>query len=151
MQHLKEFGIDTFNASIKAVPLVKTDYYSRDVVSWKEIYKNEKGELKYQKTHHNVINRVYDVEVKYVDAKCDDYTDLDDDYVFTLQDIMELLPKYIEIGNNIYWLTITPGWCICYEEHIEIKKAFYADSMLEAAYEMLCWCAENGYLKGGKR
>lgn len=29
------------------------------------------------------------------------------------------------------------------------QLAFFSEStILESAYQMLCWCAENGYLKG---
>lgn len=33
---------------------------------------------------------------------------------------------------------------------MKIEKAEQAKELLESTYEMLCWCAENGHLKGGK-
>jgi len=76
---------------------------------------------------------------------------------FTLQDIIELLPKEIKTGTDTYWLTISiydcKVWYVCYSmsDEFDYYKEFKSDSLLEAAYKMLCWCAENGYLKGGEK
>lgn len=71
---------------------------------------------------------------------------------FTLQDIIELLPKEIKTDTDTYWLTISiydcKEWYICYSisDEFDYYKEFKSESLLEATYEMLCWCAENGYL-----
>lgn len=74
---------------------------------------------------------------------------------FTLQDIIEVLPKEMKTSIDTYWLTMSHDseeWYICYSmsDEFDYYKEFKSDSLLEAAYNMLCWCAENGYLKTDK-
>ena len=74
---------------------------------------------------------------------------------FTLQDIIELLPKQLppdDFGYNC--LLITPnvglnGYVFHYEDNAdgEIYKQIYSEDILQSAYEMLIWVVENGYLK----
>lgn len=67
--------------------------------------------------------------------------------VFTLQDIIDILPNsiekcYIAIGktsvsyNNYRTLRVITT---------KIKR-----NLIDAAYEMLCWCIENGYINTNK-
>lgn len=71
-------------------------------------------------------------------------TDSDEEYIptFTLQDILKMLPRGWEIGTyvaNRNTLTVflnELGYC-----HQEVS-----DSLLEAAFNMLKWCKENGYI-----
>ena len=68
-------------------------------------------------------------------------------YTFTLQDIIDLLPSnidgcYIEIGKR----------SVSYSDYesartVVLKRKRY---LIDAAYEMLCWCIENGYVKTNK-
>ena len=74
---------------------------------------------------------------------------------FTLQDILEKLPRKIETETDTYWLTVSLDmevWYICYSmsEEFDYYKEFKSESLLEAAYNMLCWCAENGYLNNNQ-
>lgn len=136
MQHLKDLGVDTNKASMAWVApnriLIPALYDSL----------NDQGvtivrSMAYSSAYEGF--RVFDA--------------------FTLQDIIELLPKYIEVESverevNTYYLIISPEWKICYEEagfpH-ETEKSCESKILLDAAYEMLCWCAENGHLKGGEK
>lgn len=83
---------------------------------------------------------------------------------FTLQDIIELLPEHIYAYNMVFCLNIKPcgevsnSWMFIYQTYIyDIDKEFdsihctHSESAPDAAYQMLCWCAENGYLKGGEK
>ena len=68
---------------------------------------------------------------------------------FTLQDIIELLPKSILINSVIHWIKISPN---CLLTEFQIIDDSYAvmkqdKSLLEAAYKILIWVIENGYLK----
>ena len=73
---------------------------------------------------------------------------------FTLQDILDKLPKCIitddyEFELNIYYHET--GVSVFYDDGGIEQLAFSNEStILESAYQMLCWCAENGYLKGGE-
>ena len=77
---------------------------------------------------------------------------------YTLQDVLELLPTEIKPNQKRYWLRIDfADECIYYyyedSRFIEYRKKMieYDDiaGLLDAAYEMLCWCIENGYVNTG--
>lgn len=68
---------------------------------------------------------------------------------FTLQDILDLLPNNVD---NELFLFIEKGkhkWRIGYTDisSDEIFEDFSDKNFIDAAYEMLCWIIENGYLK----
>ena len=73
---------------------------------------------------------------------------------YTLQDVLDLLPKSIGV-EYIYDLCIFPE-SISYTQFIggEINDNLFAvpinESLIDAAYSMLCWCIENGYLDTNK-
>lgn len=66
---------------------------------------------------------------------------------YTLQDILDKLPP--SIGNNTLTLQRHGDKWMClyiepytrYSLHMEIKE-----KCIYAAYNMLCWCIENGYI-----
>lgn len=64
---------------------------------------------------------------------------------FTLQDILELLPYkiiagYLHIGRKSFSGNLL--FFMEYPDHVR----FGGKSILDAAYDMLCWCIENGYI-----
>lgn len=64
---------------------------------------------------------------------------------FTLQDILELLPykivaNYLHIGRKSFSGNLL--FFVEYADHVR----FGGKSILDAAYEMLCWCIENGHV-----
>lgn len=70
---------------------------------------------------------------------------------FTLQDILELLPyktvaSYLHIGRKSF-----SGDILFYVEYSNFGgyavSHFRSESLLDAAYEMLVWVVENGYIK----
>lgn len=70
---------------------------------------------------------------------------------FTLPDILELLPyktvaSYLHIGRKSF-----SGDILFYVEYSNFGgyavSHFRSESPIEPAYEMLCWCVENGYIK----
>lgn len=85
---------------------------------------------------------------------------------FTLQDIIEELPKELTLNSSSYNLILSfSGENFRYEAttpygydkiHIEyfnstgFLKRFNV-TLIDAAYNMLCWCAENGYLRGWEK
>lgn len=70
------------------------------------------------------------------------------EFTYTLQDILDKLPP--SIGNNTLTLQRHGDKWMClyiepytrYSLHMEIKE-----KCIYAAYEMLCWCVENRYIK----
>lgn len=69
---------------------------------------------------------------------------------YTLQDVLELLP------NSVNWnrLLITFNGRECMFQYALYESdpivAFHNEETIDAAYEMLCWCIENRYLKTEK-
>ncbi len=140
MIHLKELGVDTSKASMVCI---FTDERG-DVQDWYELVD---------------LSPIFFVGMRmgYYDANSSDYDHSyrNDCGVFTLQDIIELLPKEMKTSTDTYWLTMSHDseeWYICYSmsDEFDYYKEFKSDSLLEAAYNMLCWCAENGYLNNNK-
>ena len=86
--------------------------------------------------------------LKYGESTCED-----DIKAFSLQDLIELLPKYIIINSVTHWICVSQN-CLLTEFQI-----MYVDgndsysvikqnkSLLQAAYNMLIWVIENGNLK----
>lgn len=126
MKHLHELGLDTSKASMQYI-------------------ENDKGKILCipKEIEHDIKN----VEDGYI--ICD---------TFTLQDILDVLPKdisregctwsaslYVDYENNriAYGNTDRDGFEIYHEISI-------CDNVIDAAYEMLCFCIENGYIPTDK-
>ena len=75
---------------------------------------------------------------------------------FTFTDIIDRLPKYLAVDDLVYFLTIaidTTGYVITYcTDHINniLFSTASENSMLEAGFDMLMWCSDNGFLRKGK-
>lgn len=140
MRKLQKLGVDTSDASMV---LIATDDDGCGLL-WEEAEKAIK--------HH-----LYDVyfNIYYVESSSYDHFFKKECGVFTLQDILGKLPRHINDFGTKYKLHIEPTfagpWCISYQ--IGICEPFVfklAENPLNAAYDMLCWCIENGYVKVGK-
>lgn len=71
---------------------------------------------------------------------------------FTLQDILDKLPHYLNPfpSKQILFAWMIERDTIAYrnvEDIDDCLKHFTDDLLIDAAYEMLCWCIENGYVK----
>lgn len=132
MQHLQKIGVDTSNASMV---LIATDN-DGCTLDWEEALDYMKyGQL--------------DVYFKLLDAEMGDYNHSyrEDCGVFTLQDVLDKMPYKIDVYEmNIRF---NGKWIITYKHpkdnislHFVMNK-----SLIQAAYEMLCWYMENNYLK----
>ena len=86
--------------------------------------------------------------LKYGESTCED-----DVVAFSLQDLIGLLPKSILINSVIHWIKISPNcllteFQIMYVDGDDSYAVMKQDkSLLQAAYNMLIWVVENGYLK----
>lgn len=82
-------------------------------------------------------------------ADCYDYDFAHPIPTFTLQDILDILPKEIIIDSKVYNLNIIfpneGSWEVSYSSYSICKEFFIENNLIDAAYEMLCWCVENGY------
>lgn len=120
MKHLKELGVDTSKASATVYTISETENYcgySRDIVV--------------------------------IDGYIDSY--IDKRKAFTLDDILDLFPKEILNDNrrcllDIFYNTNDNKWVVSYEDFDFSIISFRHKILIGAAYEMLCWVAENNYL-----
>lgn len=78
---------------------------------------------------------------------------------YTLQDVLDVLPKEIKPNNTRYFLRIDlADECVYYycDDHnfIEQRKKVIdydgMDGLIDTAYELLIWCIENGYIETNK-
>ena len=77
---------------------------------------------------------------------------------YTLQDVLELLPKEIKPAEKCYWLRIDlADECLYYyRDAIDLTErrgkvfSYYGEELIDAAYNALCWCIEQGYVKTDK-
>lgn len=70
---------------------------------------------------------------------------------YTLQDILDKLPHYLNPfpSKQILFAWMIERDTIAYrnvEDIDDCLKHFTDDLLIDAAYEMLCWCIENGYV-----
>ena len=125
MQKLKELGVDTSNASMHFL---------------------------YMPTAKSIMSGVYEVDDEpevFVSQNGMNH----EHPTFTLQDIIELLPKSILINSVKHWICVCPN-CLLTEFQLMYVDGDYSyavmkqdKSLLQAAYNMLIWVVENGYLK----
>lgn len=70
---------------------------------------------------------------------------------YTLQDILDKLPCFI--GNQVLTIQkLADSYTCLYMEYYTRSMINITESkeLIDAAYKMLCWCIENGYIKVGK-
>jgi hypothetical protein len=123
MKHLRELGLDTSDASMHWQFLPTVESFFNGVLALEE----------------RPTLFVSQPNMKY------EYP------AYTLQDILDKLPRSLNpfpseqvlfswtIGGNIISYRSLGGIDLCF-------KHFTNDLLIDAAYEMLCWCVENGYI-----
>ena len=125
MQHLKELGVDDSNSS----------------VYWHRIRRLNTGEVvtDWFKSFNKSATCLDSMKVETVPA-------------FTFQDIFELMPKKLPAkdGKPVAFLEIIfPNddvWEISYGRLGYVSDSEFNAILIDAAYEMLCWLIENGYV-----
>ena len=125
MQHLKELGVDDSKANFYWHRTKSLNYYN----DWDE-----------WKLHYGILKLARG------------FTAINCEYVrtFTLQDILDLLPRVIIKDGHYHYFEMYRTEELYYVGYywldnplVECKSAEFID----AAYEMLCWVIENGYLE----
>lgn len=126
MKHLQELGLDTSDASI---------YWAR-VSHGSRIYDKSKGKwfMSLQKEFQTCGFISYETLPAY-----------------TLQDILNKLPESIQI-YDLYIFKKVGLWWLKYVDvtnngTVRLEKM---PKLIDAAYYMLCWVIENGYLETNK-
>lgn len=74
------------------------------------------------------------------------------EFAYTLQDILDKMPCFI--GKEVLTIQkLADSYTCLYMEPYSrsIIKITESKELIDAAYDMLCWCIENGYVKVGKK
>lgn len=131
MQHLKDLGVDTSNAS----------------ACWFRVLGI--GDLRvftiWSLAFNKYITKTDGIDTQIVPT-------------FTLQDILDLLPKeMVDKDDDKFVLKVEYGitrkvWYIGYYYYdvTFYDLLFSGENLIDAAYGMLCWCVENGYVETNK-
>ena len=102
-----------------------------------------------------------DKPLLYISSEAVDYVDFCHYCLpaYTLQDVIDALPKEIRYENKRCWASIDleDGFIGYYYENYSLyyKWAYFEEvmkdeSIIDAAYELLVWCIENGYVETNK-
>lgn len=125
MKHLHELGLDTSKASMQYI-------------------ENNNGKILC--IPKEIEHDIKDVEDGYI--ICD---------TLTLPDILDILPKDIKESSSWYSLFIEYqemriAYCCVDREGIQWTEPTFGigENLIDAAYEMLCWCVEKGYIPTDK-
>lgn len=67
---------------------------------------------------------------------------------YALQDILDKLPEHIQIFD-FYMFKKVGLWYFMYTDGYEDEPFYFEKSpqIMDAAYNMLCWCIEKGYVE----
>ena len=134
MVRLKELGVDTSKASMAIYSIYAGEKKEYDILSSNGAFPEKQEHDRFGYGIHNIVA-------------------FDKKTIFTLQDIIELLPKSIIINSVKHWFCVSQN-CLLTEFQV-----MYFDgrdsygvikqnkSLLQAAYNMLVCVIENGYLK----
>lgn len=126
MQHLKELGVDTSKASVYWHRILRLNT-GKVVTDWFKSF--NKSEL-----------CLASMKVETVPT-------------FILDDILDFLPKKLQHRYEDYELTafychMAYEWKVQYlNNDISFMDYKSGENLIDAAYEMLCWVIENGYLE----
>lgn len=79
--------------------------------------------------------------------------------VYTLADIIEMLPSTVNTGGDEYWLefgktnlpveidTYYAGYISLFDHRLVYYGSSEDYELIDVAYKMLCWCLENKYIE----
>lgn len=135
MQHLQELGLDTSNAS-----MLYCELYDEEPIIVESKHRFDKEE-----------NAIAIIGIRNSVIYCKKVTP-----AYTLQDVLGILPSEIKPCQRRFWLRIDlSDECLYYycDDYnlVENRKKVIGydgvDGLTDAAYEMLCWCIENKYVK----
>lgn len=138
MQHLQELGLDTSNASMLYCDLYDEEYI---LVESKRRFDKEENAILLEGVRNSVIY-------------CKKVTP-----AYTLQDVLDALPKEIKYKDKRCWLCIElADEMIGYyyeNDRFEHRWVYYEvvmidESLIDAGYKLLCWAIDNKFVETNK-
>lgn len=130
MQKLKELGIDTSKASMAVYNIYAGEEKEYDILAVNGAFAEKQEHDIFGYGIHNVVS-------------------FDKKPVFTLQDIIELLPREVTDYAD-YQLLINKqrdSYSVSYENTDSFLVSFCRVELLDCLYEMILWVIDNNYLE----
>ena len=130
MQKLKELGVDTSKASMAIYNIYAGKEKEYDILAANGAFAEKQEHDRFGYGIHNVVS-------------------FDKKPVFTLQDIIELLPREVTDYAD-YQLLINKqrdSYSVSYENTDSFLVSFCRVELLDCLYEMLLWVIDNDYLE----
>ena len=130
MQKLKELGVNTSKASMAVYNIYAGEQKEYDILAANGAFAEKQERDRFGYGIHNVVS-------------------FDKKPVFTLQDIIELLPREVTDYAD-YQLLISKqrdSYSVSYENTDSFLVSFCRVELLDCLYEMLLWVIDNGYLE----
>lgn len=139
---LIELGVSPERASMC---LLNLDYDS-EVIPCEDVWEEDSRLLA------NVNDEVIDVDRKIVTKDSDfDHSYANDNPIFTLADILDILPKKVKKhrdGDTLSMIYHCGQWRVGYSNCAEYcNHTKVAPELIDALYSLLLWCLEKGYVK----
>ena len=149
MQHLRSLGVDTTKASTVLLFFDENG----DNVGWEVENNGNPGAEPLYESWNDDTETWDSTHKEYFDAETGgyDHSYREDCGVFDLQDILEILPKEID-GYDLVLFADNHIQYEIWDKKSSAKILYQVDgsSLIDCAYRMLCWCAENGKLRKEK-
>lgn len=147
MLHLQNLGLDCSGASMSWM------VYKDTADEWVEEKLPSRSHFKHDEESAPIIclKLGYSKGALYsAMSDCSNYSCCEVIPTFCLQDILSILP--INIGWNSLYISKGDEWDISYESRNTTTDTitlieFSSDILLEASYQLLCWCIDNNYIK----
>ena len=74
---------------------------------------------------------------------------------YTLQDVLDALPKSLEIGKSKYEISIymiEGKWAVDYYSETDADiQSLECENLIDAVYSRLCWAIENKFVETNKK
>lgn len=70
---------------------------------------------------------------------------------YTLQDILDILPTSIDGYKLEMGVEYAQSWFAVYINGFQSLRYECEENLIDAAYELLCWAIENGYVETNKK
>ena len=70
--------------------------------------------------------------------------------LYTLQDILDILLKFINGYKLEMGVRYDQSWFVTYIGDFQSLRYECEENLIDAAYELLCWAVENGYVETNK-
>lgn len=153
MNHLRDLGISTDNASLLLVPRRIDDI----ILDWKDVENEGTDSDPLYKHYMKDWGICSDVHVEVISSDDEHFClDKEEYKTFTLQDILDKIPKYTSNSGYEYSLRIDDLTDLTYERYdgrctgygnYNVLCQTSGDTLLEAAYDMLCRLIEKNIIE----